>query len=162
REAQIARNNDHIRGGANQVLSKGTDLLLGTARTPSIIKPDIAVVVPAQVTKRFAEDRQARLSSFVIFRVGREQQPDTPHACALLRERGKRPCCRNATYQRNEFAPPHPSPPDVSGKHPIGSGRGLEGAAGSGMVPHHLAGVLVAALIATTGLNSLDAAARSH
>jgi hypothetical protein len=38
-----------------------------------------------------------------------QDEPDTPHALALLRARSNRPC-RRASYQRDEIASPHVRP----------------------------------------------------
>jgi hypothetical protein len=89
-KGQIARSNDHIRCGLNQFRRKGLDLS-GIARAPAIIKPNIAGVIPAQITKRLAEGCEANLSRFVSLRVRREKNTNAPHARAPLRARGERP-----------------------------------------------------------------------
>ncbi|HET9535770.1 MAG TPA: hypothetical protein VFP43_10550 [Mesorhizobium sp.] len=94
-KGQIARSNDHIRCGLNQFRRKGLDLS----------GPNIAGVIPAQITKRLAEGREASLSRFVSLRVRREKNTNAPHARAPLRAR--RAACRRAAEEANEFPPSH-------------------------------------------------------
>ena len=86
-KGQIARSNDRVRCGLHQFCRESADLLPRVACAPTIVKPDIALFIPAQITKRLAEGFEADLSRSVIFRVRRQQHSDASHARAPLRAR---------------------------------------------------------------------------
>src|SRR5262245_22333569 len=65
---------------------------------PTSVDPQIATVHPAQFTEFVHKRCELRLG----FRIT-HQQPDPPHALALLRARRERPCGCRATEQRDEL-----------------------------------------------------------
>jgi hypothetical protein len=78
----------------------------GVARPPPIVYADIAIGVPAEVRKRFQENGNARLPSFVALCVRPKEYANARYALTLLRSRNKRPHGRSAK-KRDERAPPH-------------------------------------------------------
>src|SRR5262245_17648703 len=95
---------DDVRCRARQLFCQRMRAV-NVARSPVIVRPDVACFRPTQVLQRLAERRNARLCLRIALGKA-HQHADPPHALALLRARRDRPCCR-AAEQRDERAPLH-------------------------------------------------------
>jgi hypothetical protein len=69
--------------------------VVGIARPPAIIDPQIAAVGPAQLLQSLLECRDAGLN-VPSFRSCAMEHADAPHAVCLLRAHRERPSCRRA------------------------------------------------------------------
>src|SRR5262249_10238202 len=79
---------------------------VNVARSPVIVRPDVASFRPTQVLQRLAGCRNARLCLRIA--LGKpHQHADAPHPVRLLRARHERPRGRRAAEQRDEVAPVH-------------------------------------------------------
>src|SRR5262249_10570563 len=74
----------------------------GVAPTKACLDLDVATVCPSQLFQALLQRCQSGLSFLIVGRA--HQQPDPPHALALLRARRERPRSHRAAEQRYELA----------------------------------------------------------